>query len=82
MSPKLPRRGNHAQVTAAVAELEHTEAVMLTTSRMSALTTAVLALVSAGDHAGAAVASPMGRLLAGVRPHHAQLCECGPLGSG
>ncbi|ADI12525.1 cystathionine beta-lyase [Streptomyces bingchenggensis BCW-1] len=43
---------NHAQVTAVVAELEHTEAAMVTTSGMSALTTAVLALVSAGDHAG------------------------------
>ena len=33
-----------------VAELEHTEAAMVTASGMAALTTAVLALVSAGDH--------------------------------
>jgi methionine-gamma-lyase len=41
---------NHAQVAAVVAELEHTEAAMVTASGMAALTTAVLALVSAGDH--------------------------------
>jgi cystathionine beta-lyase/cystathionine gamma-synthase len=41
---------NHAQVSAVVAELEHTEAAMVTASGMAALTTAVLALVSAGDH--------------------------------
>ncbi|MFJ5264980.1 trans-sulfuration enzyme family protein [Streptomyces sp. NPDC088387] len=41
---------NHAQVAAVVAELEHTEAAMVTASGMGALTTAVLALVSAGDH--------------------------------
>jgi methionine-gamma-lyase len=41
---------NHAQVGAVVAELEHTEAAMVTASGMAALTTAVLALVSAGDH--------------------------------
>ncbi len=41
---------NHAQVCAVVAELEHTEAAMVTASGMAALTTAVLALVSAGDH--------------------------------
>jgi methionine-gamma-lyase len=33
-----------------VAELEQTEAAMVTGSGMAALTTAVLALVSAGDH--------------------------------
>ena len=33
-----------------VAELEHTEAAMVTASGMAALTTAVLALASAGDH--------------------------------
>jgi cystathionine beta-lyase/cystathionine gamma-synthase len=33
-----------------VAELEHAEAAMVTASGMAALTTAVLALVSAGDH--------------------------------
>ncbi|MFJ5227332.1 trans-sulfuration enzyme family protein [Streptomyces sp. NPDC088400] len=41
---------NHAQVASVVAELEHTEAAMVTASGMAALTTAVLALVSAGDH--------------------------------
>ena len=41
---------NHAQVAAVVADLEHTEAAMVTASGMAALTTAVLALVSAGDH--------------------------------
>jgi cystathionine gamma-lyase len=41
---------NHAQVAAVVAELEHTEAAMVTASGMAALTAAVLALVSAGDH--------------------------------
>ena len=41
---------NHAQVATVVAELEHTEAAMVTASGMAALTTAVLALVSAGDH--------------------------------
>ncbi|MFE2062695.1 trans-sulfuration enzyme family protein [Streptomyces sp. NPDC059467] len=41
---------NHAQVAAVVAELERTEAAMVTASGMAALTTAVLALVSAGDH--------------------------------
>jgi methionine-gamma-lyase len=41
---------NHAQVSAVVAELEHTETAMVTASGMAALTTAVLALVSAGDH--------------------------------
>jgi methionine-gamma-lyase len=41
---------NHAQVAAVVAELEHTEAAIVTASGMAALTTAVLALVSAGDH--------------------------------
>jgi methionine-gamma-lyase len=41
---------NHAQVAAVIAELEHTEAAMVTASGMAALTTAVLALVSAGDH--------------------------------
>ena len=41
---------NHAQAAAVVAELEHTEAAMVTASGMAALTTAVLALVSAGDH--------------------------------
>jgi len=40
---------NHAQVAAVVAELEHTEAAMVTASGMAALTTAVLGLVSAGD---------------------------------
>ena len=58
--PRSSRRGqdfytrygnpNHAQVAAVVAELEHTEAAMVTASGMAALTTAVLALVSAGDH--------------------------------
>ncbi|MFG2949805.1 trans-sulfuration enzyme family protein [Streptomyces adustus] len=41
---------NHAQVAAVVAELEQTEAAMVTASGMAAITTAVLALVSAGDH--------------------------------
>lgn len=41
---------NHAQVAAVVAEFEGTEAAMVTASGMAALTTAVLALVSAGDH--------------------------------
>jgi methionine-gamma-lyase len=41
---------NHAQVAAVVAELEHTEVAMVTASGMAALTTAVLGLVSAGDH--------------------------------
>jgi Cys/Met metabolism PLP-dependent enzyme len=41
---------NHAQVCAVVAELEHTEAALATASGMAALTAAVLALVSAGDH--------------------------------
>jgi methionine-gamma-lyase len=41
---------NHAQVAAVVAELEGTEAAMVTASGMAAVTTAVLALASAGDH--------------------------------
>lgn len=41
---------NHAQVAAVVAQLENTEAAMVTGSGMAALTTTVLALVSAGDH--------------------------------
>lgn len=41
---------NHAQVAAVVADLEHTEAAMVTASGMAALSTAVLTLVSAGDH--------------------------------
>ncbi|MGI5499324.1 trans-sulfuration enzyme family protein [Lentzea sp. CA-135723] len=41
---------NHAQVAAVVAELEGTEAAMVTASGMAALTTTVLGLVSAGDH--------------------------------
>jgi methionine-gamma-lyase len=41
---------NHAQVGAVVAELEGTEAAMVTASGMAAITTAVLALVSSGDH--------------------------------
>jgi methionine-gamma-lyase len=41
---------NHAQVAAVVAQLENTEAAMLTASGMAALTTTVLTLVSAGDH--------------------------------
>ena len=41
---------NHAQVAAVVAELEHTEAAMVTASGMAALTAAVLTFVSAGDH--------------------------------
>ena len=41
---------NHEQVAAIVAELEGAERAMLTASGMSAATTAVLTLVSAGDH--------------------------------
>lgn len=41
---------NHAQVAAVIAELENTEAAMVMASGMAALTTTVLALVSAGDH--------------------------------
>ncbi|MEU8935437.1 aminotransferase class I/II-fold pyridoxal phosphate-dependent enzyme [Streptomyces sp. NPDC048409] len=41
---------NHAQVAAVVAELEGPEAAMVTASGMAAVTPAVLALVSAGDH--------------------------------
>jgi cystathionine beta-lyase/cystathionine gamma-synthase len=41
---------NHAQVAAVVAELENVEAALVTASGMAALTTTVLALVSAGDH--------------------------------
>lgn len=41
---------NHAQVAAVVAELEGTEAAMVTASGMAALTTSVLGLVSAGEH--------------------------------
>jgi methionine-gamma-lyase len=41
---------NHAQLAAVVAELEHTEAALVTASGMAALTTAVLGLVRAGDH--------------------------------
>jgi methionine-gamma-lyase len=41
---------NHAQVAAVIAQLENTEAAMVTASGMAALTTTVLALVSAGDH--------------------------------
>ncbi|MFF8683130.1 trans-sulfuration enzyme family protein [Streptomyces sp. NPDC015237] len=41
---------NHAQVSAVVAELEGTDAAMVTASGMAAITTAVLALVKAGDH--------------------------------
>ena len=41
---------NHAQVAAVVAELEGCEAALVTGSGMAALTTSVLALVSAGDH--------------------------------
>ncbi|MGW2483893.1 trans-sulfuration enzyme family protein [Streptomyces sp. NPDC001571] len=41
---------NHAQAAAVVAELEGTETAMVTASGMAAITTAVLALVSAGDH--------------------------------
>jgi methionine-gamma-lyase len=41
---------NHAQVAAVVAQLENTEAAMVTASGMAALTTTVLALASAGDH--------------------------------
>jgi methionine-gamma-lyase len=41
---------NHAQVAAVIAELEGTEAAMVTASGMAALTTSVLGLVSTGDH--------------------------------
>ena len=41
---------NHAQAATVLAALENTEAAMVTASGMAALTTAVLALVSAGDH--------------------------------
>jgi len=41
---------NHSQVAAVIAQLEHSESAMVTASGMAALTTAVLALVSAGDH--------------------------------
>jgi methionine-gamma-lyase len=41
---------NHAQVAAVVAQLENTEAALVTASGMAALTTTVLALVSAGGH--------------------------------
>lgn len=41
---------NHAQVAAVIAELENTEGALVTASGMAALTTSVLALVSAGDH--------------------------------
>jgi cystathionine beta-lyase/cystathionine gamma-synthase len=41
---------NHAQVAAVIAELEGTEGALVTASGMAALTTAVLSLVSAGDH--------------------------------
>ncbi|AEH09646.1 MULTISPECIES: trans-sulfuration enzyme family protein [Protofrankia] len=41
---------NHAQVAAIVAELEHAETALVSASGMAALTTAVLALASAGDH--------------------------------
>ncbi|MFE9008047.1 trans-sulfuration enzyme family protein [Streptomyces sp. NPDC007875] len=41
---------NHAQAAAVVAELEGTEGAMVTASGMAAITTAVLALVSSGDH--------------------------------
>jgi methionine-gamma-lyase len=41
---------NHAQVAAVVAELERTEAALVTASGMAALTTAVLGVVRAGDH--------------------------------
>ncbi|MCX6431280.1 MAG: PLP-dependent aspartate aminotransferase family protein [Actinobacteria bacterium] len=41
---------NHAHVAAVVAQLENTEAAMVMASGMAALTTTVLALVSAGDH--------------------------------
>ncbi|WP_326719883.1 aminotransferase class I/II-fold pyridoxal phosphate-dependent enzyme [Streptomyces sp. NBC_00243] len=41
---------NHAQAAAVVAELEGTESAMVTASGMAAITTAVLALVSCGDH--------------------------------
>src|SRR5471030_1584392 len=39
---------NHAQVAAVIAQLENTEAALVTASGMAALTTTVLALVSAG----------------------------------
>ncbi|MEV4123757.1 PLP-dependent aspartate aminotransferase family protein [Nocardia sp. NPDC049707] len=41
---------NHSQVCAVIAQLEGTEAAMVTASGMAALTTSVLALASAGDH--------------------------------
>lgn len=41
---------NHEQVAALVAELEGAERALMTAAGMSAVTTAVLALVSAGDH--------------------------------
>jgi methionine-gamma-lyase len=41
---------NHAQVAAVVADLEGTETAIVTASGMAALTTTILALVSAGDH--------------------------------
>ena len=41
---------NHLQVAAIVAELEHAEAALVSASGMGVITTAVLALVSAGDH--------------------------------
>jgi methionine-gamma-lyase len=45
---------NHSQVAAVIAELEGTEAAMVTASGMAAITTAVLALVSAGDQVSVA----------------------------
>ncbi|MER8066755.1 aminotransferase class I/II-fold pyridoxal phosphate-dependent enzyme [Streptomyces sp. NPDC094034] len=41
---------NHAQAAAVIADLEGTEAALVTASGMAAITTAVLTLVSAGDH--------------------------------
>lgn len=41
---------NHAQVAAVVADMEGAEVAMVTASGMAALTTTLLALVSAGDH--------------------------------
>ncbi|MFI6478659.1 trans-sulfuration enzyme family protein [Nonomuraea sp. NPDC050663] len=41
---------NHVQAAAVIAELEGAQAAMVTASGMAAITTAVLALVSAGDH--------------------------------
>ena len=41
---------NHLQVAAIIAELEHAEAALVSASGMGVITTAVLALVSAGDH--------------------------------